>query len=43
MVEKLEVLENGIIRLTTNKEEHLTKTVIFTAGNETFKPRKIDL
>lgn len=43
MVENLEVLEDGIIRLTTNKEEHLTKTVILTAGNGAFKPRKIEL
>lgn len=43
MVENLEVLEDGIIRLTTNKEEHLSKTVILTAGNGAFKPRKIEL
>ncbi|MGJ9383147.1 NAD(P)/FAD-dependent oxidoreductase [Salipaludibacillus sp. CF4.18] len=43
MVENLEVLEDGTIRLTTNKEEHLTKTVILTAGNGAFKPRKIEL
>ncbi|ARK28891.1 NAD(P)/FAD-dependent oxidoreductase [Halalkalibacter krulwichiae] len=43
MVENLEVLEDGLIRLTTNKEEHLTKTVILTAGNGAFKPRKIEL
>lgn len=43
MVEKLEVLEDGVIRLTTNKEEHLTKTVILTAGNGAFQPRKIEL
>jgi thioredoxin reductase (NADPH) len=43
MVENLEILEDGIIRLTTNKEEHLTKTVILTAGNGAFKPRKIEL
>ncbi|MFC0558364.1 NAD(P)/FAD-dependent oxidoreductase [Halalkalibacter alkalisediminis] len=43
MVETLEVLEDGMVRLTTNKEEHLTKTVILTAGNGAFKPRKIEL
>jgi thioredoxin reductase (NADPH) len=43
MVENLEVLEDGIIRLTTNKEVHLTKTVILTAGNGAFQPRKIEL
>jgi thioredoxin reductase (NADPH) len=43
MVESLEVLDDGIIRLTTNKEEHLTKTVILTAGNGAFKPRKLEL
>ncbi len=43
MVENLEIQENGIIRLTTNKEEHFTKTVILTAGNGAFQPRKIEL
>lgn len=43
MVENLEVLEDGLIRLTTNKEEHLTKTVVLTAGNGAFQPRKLEL
>jgi thioredoxin reductase (NADPH) len=43
MVEKLELLDDGLIRLTTNKEVHFTKTVILTAGNGAFQPRKIEL
>ncbi|HZH61701.1 MAG TPA: NAD(P)/FAD-dependent oxidoreductase [Metabacillus sp.] len=43
MVENLEVLEDGLIRLTTNKEVHLTKSVILTAGNGAFQPRKLEL
>jgi thioredoxin reductase (NADPH) len=43
MVENLELLDDGLIRLTTNKEVHLTKTVILTAGNGAFQPRKIEL
>ncbi|PMC37894.1 ferredoxin--NADP(+) reductase [Bacillus sp. UMB0899] len=43
MVENLEILDDGVIRLTTNKEEHLTKTVILTAGNGAFQPRKLEL
>ncbi|WP_413381704.1 NAD(P)/FAD-dependent oxidoreductase [Alkalihalobacillus sp. 1P02AB] len=43
MVENLETLEDGTIQLTTNKGVHLTKTVIITAGNGAFKPRKLEL
>jgi thioredoxin reductase (NADPH) len=43
MVENLELLDDGLIRLTTNKEVHLSKTVILTAGNGAFQPRKIEL
>ena len=42
-VEKLEKLEDGTIRLTTNKEIHYTKTVIITAGNGAFQPRRLEL
>ncbi|WP_374722523.1 NAD(P)/FAD-dependent oxidoreductase [Peribacillus tepidiphilus] len=42
-VEKLEKLEDGIFKLTTNKEEHFSKTVIITAGNGAFQPRRIEL
>ena len=43
MVEDLEVQADGLIRLKTNKEDHFTKTVILTAGNGAFHPRKIEL
>jgi ferredoxin/flavodoxin---NADP+ reductase len=35
--------EDGIFKLTTNKEVHLSKTVIITAGNGAFQPRRIEL
>nr|WP_163528639.1 NAD(P)/FAD-dependent oxidoreductase [Halobacillus ihumii] len=43
MVEDLEVLEDQTIKLTTNHGVHYTKTVIITAGNGAFSPRKLDL
>lgn len=42
-VEKLEKLEGGNIKLTTDKEVHYTKTVIITAGNGAFQPRRLEL
>ena len=42
-VEKLERMEDGIIKLTTNKEIHYSKTVIITAGNGAFQPRRLKL
>lgn len=42
-VEKLEKQEDGIFKLTTNQEIHFTKTVIITAGNGAFQPRKLEL
>ncbi|NEU31904.1 NAD(P)/FAD-dependent oxidoreductase [bacterium LRH843] len=43
IVEQLEVMEDGVIFLRTNKEEHLSRTVILTAGNGAFNPRKMEL
>jgi len=43
IVEELKVLDDGIIYLKTNKEEHFTRTVILTAGNGAFNPQKIKL
>ncbi|MFC0471267.1 NAD(P)/FAD-dependent oxidoreductase [Halalkalibacter kiskunsagensis] len=40
-VEDLETMPDGVIKLTTNQEEHYTKTVIITAGNGAFQPRKL--
>ncbi|MDO6846655.1 NAD(P)/FAD-dependent oxidoreductase [Priestia megaterium] len=42
-VEKVEKQADGLFRLTTNSEVHYSKTIIITAGNGAFKPRKIEL
>ena len=42
-VEKLEKQEDGTFKLTTNKEVHYSKTVIITAGNGAFQPRRLEL
>ncbi|MDA3129521.1 NAD(P)/FAD-dependent oxidoreductase [Aliibacillus thermotolerans] len=42
-VEGLEKLDDQLFRLTTNKESHLTKTVIITAGVGAFQPRKLKI
>jgi thioredoxin reductase len=42
-VEKLEKQEDGTFKLTTDKEVHYTKTVIITAGNGAFQPRRLEL
>jgi ferredoxin/flavodoxin---NADP+ reductase len=42
-VDTLEKQESGIFKLTTNKEVHFSKTVIITAGNGAFQPRRIEL
>ncbi len=42
-VEKLEKQADGIFKLTTNKEIHYSKSVIITAGNGAFQPRRLEL
>ncbi|WP_174728306.1 FAD-dependent oxidoreductase [Mesobacillus harenae] len=42
-VEKLEKQDDGVFKLTTNNGIHYTKTIIITAGNGAFQPRRIDL
>ena len=42
-VEKLEKQDDGIFKLTTDKEIHYTKTVIITAGNGAFQPRRLEI
>nr|WP_079710935.1 NAD(P)/FAD-dependent oxidoreductase [Paraliobacillus ryukyuensis] len=42
-VQEVERLEDGIFRLTTNQDSHYTKTIIITAGNGAFQPRKLAL
>lgn len=41
-VEKLEK-QDGVFKLTTNTEVHYSKTVIITAGNGAFQPRRLEL
>ncbi|MGN1400239.1 MAG: NAD(P)/FAD-dependent oxidoreductase [Bacillus sp. (in: firmicutes)] len=42
-VQEVEKQADGIFKLTTDKEEHFTKTIIITAGNGAFQPRRLDL
>lgn len=42
-VTHLERHEDGLIELTTSKGTHLTKSVIITAGNGAFQPRKLQI
>ncbi|MDP4164627.1 MAG: NAD(P)/FAD-dependent oxidoreductase, partial [Bacillota bacterium] len=42
-VEKLERQEDGTFKLTTDKEVHYSKTIIITAGNGAFQPRRLEL
>ena len=39
----VEKLEDGTFTVTTNAEIHHTRTIIITAGNGAFQPRKLDL
>ncbi|MGM0876957.1 MAG: NAD(P)/FAD-dependent oxidoreductase [Bacillota bacterium] len=43
VAKNLDFQGDGTIKLTTDNEEHLTRTVIITAGNGAFHPRKIEL
>lgn len=42
-VEKLEKQADGTFKLTTNREVHYSKTIIITAGNGAFQPRRLEL
>lgn len=42
-VEKIEKQEDNLFKLTTDKEVHYSKTVIITAGNGAFQPRRLEL
>ncbi|MCM3724990.1 NAD(P)/FAD-dependent oxidoreductase [Neobacillus cucumis] len=42
-VEKLEKQADGVFKLTTNQEVHYSKSVIITAGNGAFQPRRLEL
>lgn len=42
-IEKLERMEDQTFKLTSNKEIHYTKTIIITAGNGAFQPRRLNV
>ncbi|TCP27776.1 thioredoxin reductase (NADPH) [Scopulibacillus darangshiensis] len=42
-VETVEKQSDGIFKLTTNSGMHYSKTIIITAGNGAFQPRRIEL
>lgn len=42
-VEQVQRLEDGTFKLTTNQADHFSKTIIITAGNGAFQPRKLKL
>lgn len=42
-VQKVEKQEDGTFKLTTNKEIHYSKSIIITAGNGAFQPRRIEI
>ncbi len=43
VAQDLEIKDDATFKLITNKEEHLTRTIVITAGNGAFHPRKIEL
>lgn len=42
-VKTIEKQEDGVFKLDTNKEAHYSKTIIITAGNGAFQPRKLQI
>ena len=42
-VQDVEKQADGIFKLTTDKEVHYSKTIIITAGNGAFQPRRIEI
>ncbi|PGA74195.1 NAD(P)/FAD-dependent oxidoreductase [Bacillus pseudomycoides] len=42
-VDTLEKLADGVFKLVTNKGTHYSKSVIITAGNGAFQPRRLEL
>ncbi|MFT8322930.1 MAG: NAD(P)/FAD-dependent oxidoreductase [Bacillus sp. (in: firmicutes)] len=42
-VQTVEKQGDGIFKLTTDKEVHFSKTIIITAGNGAFQPRRLEL
>lgn len=42
-VKRVEKQVDGVFKLTTDKEIHYSKTIIITAGNGAFQPRRIEI
>ncbi|MGE7603201.1 NAD(P)/FAD-dependent oxidoreductase [Peribacillus sp. NPDC097675] len=42
-VQEVEKQADGVFKLTTDKEIHYSKTIIITAGNGAFQPKRIEL
>ena len=42
-VQQVEKQEDGIFKLTTNRAIHFSRTIIITAGNGAFQPKKLNL
>ncbi|HZH61242.1 MAG TPA: NAD(P)/FAD-dependent oxidoreductase, partial [Metabacillus sp.] len=42
-VEQVDKQADSVFKLTTNSEVHYTKTIIITAGNGAFQPRKLEI
>ncbi|PAV28745.1 ferredoxin--NADP(+) reductase [Virgibacillus profundi] len=42
-IKKIERLEDGSFKLISDKEIHYTKTIIITAGNGAFQPRRLNI
>lgn len=42
-VQRVEKLDDGTFKLTTDKEIHYSRTIIITAGNGAFQPRRIEI
>ncbi|WP_188454009.1 NAD(P)/FAD-dependent oxidoreductase [Virgibacillus oceani] len=42
-IETVERLDDGTFKLTSDKEVHYTKTIIITAGNGAFQPRRLNV
>ncbi|HWK22943.1 MAG TPA: NAD(P)/FAD-dependent oxidoreductase [Ureibacillus sp.] len=42
-IQSYEELDDGVLKITTDKEIHLTKTIIISAGLGAFQPRKLGI
>ncbi|HLR03676.1 MAG TPA: NAD(P)/FAD-dependent oxidoreductase [Virgibacillus sp.] len=42
-IEKVEKIEDDVFKITSDKEIHYSKTIIITAGNGAFQPRRLNV